>query len=151
MTPIKSGEIRDIILGVAVIAFTATLMIVGLSSLTDGLGPKIGDIISFTANSVPSVSTASITANSAIASPTTTCVLDVQVIQQSGGSFVVEATRDRSFQVHWSGKRTKNGSGDCGGAADLLLNSIQIEDLILAAGGKGIRTAQVEPYLAVGN
>jgi hypothetical protein len=69
-------------------------------------------------------------------------VLDVHVVQKSGGSLVVEATRfepNRGFQVHWAGVRPSDGREDCGGSVDLLLNGAQMGALIFAAGGTGVK------------
>ena len=69
-------------------------------------------------------------------------MLDVHVMQKSGGSLVVEATRfepERGFQVHWAGMRTSDGLEDCGGSVDLDMNSAQMGALIFAAGGTGVK------------
>ena len=96
-----------------------------------------------TLETIPSVSTASFVASRAIAPDSMACILDVQTMQKSGGSLVVESTQSvpsRIFQVHWAGARTSNNRDDCGGSADLLLNSYQISALIFAAGGTGVKT-----------
>ena len=50
--------------------------------------------------------TASFVASRAIAPDSMACILDVQTMQKSGGSLVVESTQSvpsRIFQVHWAG------------------------------------------------
>jgi hypothetical protein len=138
----KSGELYTALV-VMVIAINAGIQLMaGLLQLADRLGPQTGDIIAFPATQEPSVSTASFAASRAIAPDSMSCILDVQTMQKSGGSVVVEATQfepSRIFQVHWAGARTSNDRADCGGSADLLLNSNQISTLIFAAGGTGVK------------
>jgi hypothetical protein len=146
MTPInhhKSHEVRTAFLVMALLAIAATLIMVGLFGLADDLEPKLGDIISFPPGRVPSISTASIKVSPTNTPSQGTCVLDVQVMQRSGGSLVVEATRRKpghAFQVHWAGLRTSQGEDDCGSSADFLLNKVQVAALIFAAGGTGPKT-----------
>jgi hypothetical protein len=66
------------------------------------------------------------------------CILSPGVMAKVGGSLVIEArrmSRPPAFQVHWAGGRTDNGSGDCGSAADLLLERTDVMRLANAAGG----------------
>ncbi len=117
------------------------LLMAGLLRLADRRAAQAGDIIAFPATRVPSVSTAPFAARRAIVADSMTCVLDVQTMQKSGGSLVVEASRfdpGRIFRVHWVGVRTSSDRDDCGSSADLLLNSNQISALIFAAGGTGV-------------
>ena len=146
MTPTndrKSGELSTAFMVVVVVITGGSLLAAGLLRLADRLGPQTGDIIAFPATRVPSVSTASFAASRAIGPDSMSCILDVQTMQKSGGSLVVESTQSepsRIFQVHWAGARTSNDRDDCGGSADLLLNSYQISALIFAAGGTGVKT-----------
>lgn len=62
------------------------------------------------------------------------CTLDLSVLQ--GGSMVVEAPVPGSpgqFLVHWAGRLTAQGPGDCGHAADLVLDTGQLQTLTSAA------------------
>jgi hypothetical protein len=134
----KSGESYAATAILVAVVIAGLLLTVGFRLLADDWGPQTGDIIAFPATQAPS-SNATITVNSARASGSTACVLDFHVMQKSGGSLVVEATRlesGRGFLVHWAGRRT---SDDCGGSLDLLLNSAQIGALIFAAGGTGAK------------
>ena len=76
----------------AAVISAGILLTAGLRRLANDWGPQTGDIISFPATKVPSISTASIKVNPAGASVSRQCVLDVHVVQKSGGSLVVEAT-----------------------------------------------------------
>lgn len=117
------------------------LLMAGLLRLADERAPQAGDIIAFRATRVPSVSTASLAVGRAIAASSMSCILDVQTMQRSGGSLVVETVQlkpSQMFRVHWAGVRTSSGDDDCGSAADILLNSNQIGILTFAAGGTGV-------------
>jgi hypothetical protein len=132
----------------ATIAIAAAVIVVGLVHLADRLGPQLGDIVAFLPRRLPSVSTASITVSPTNAPARKTCVLDVQAIQKSGGSLVIEATHpnpDDTFVVHWAGLRTSDSQQDCGSSADFVLNRVQVAALIFAAGGKGVKAAQDQP------
>lgn len=148
MTPMnhhKSSETRVAFLGMAILVIAATVIIVGLTGLADGLGPQLGDIVSFLPSKITSSMSTLITVSPVNTTARKTCVLDMQVIQRSGGSLVIEATRskpDRLFKVHWAGLRTSDGQNDCGNSADLLLDRVQVAALIFAAGGKGVKFAQ---------
>jgi hypothetical protein len=66
------------------------------------------------------------------------CSLSPGVMAKFGGSLVIEArrmSRPPAFRVHWAGGHTDNGSGDCGLAADLLLERTDVMRLANAAGG----------------
>lgn len=145
MTPTKdrrSDENRAVLVAMAIIIATGAVLIVGLLRLADSLGPGIGDIVAFPATRAPSVSTASMTVQEFGASARGICVLDVPVIQSTGGSLVIEAMQfkpDRSFRVHWAGVRTSKDQQDCGSSADLLLSKVQMGSLIFAAGGTGVQ------------
>jgi hypothetical protein len=155
VTPINDhgpNEARLVFLSLAVLLVAAPLMVVGLLRLADCLGPNLGDIVSFSASDEPSVSTASITVK-----PFNyygTCVLDVPVMQTTGGSLVIEAAlfgSEQAFQVHWAGLRTDNGQEDCGTSADFLLNKTQMAVLIAAAGGKGVKATQSQAKRPAGS
>jgi hypothetical protein len=137
----KSGEPFAAVPIVAVVILAAILLTIGFHRLADSLGPRTGDIISFPGTRVASISRALITVSPLGAPGGRACILDLPVMQKSGGSLVIEAMRsepDRIFQVHWTGVRTSDGPGDCGGSVDLLLNSAQIAALAFASGGTGV-------------
>jgi hypothetical protein len=138
----KSGDLYTAFKVIAVVIAMGIPLTAGLMRLVDRLGPQTGDIIAFPATRVPSAITVSFTVNHAITRDSMSCILDVQTMQQFGGSLVVEAAQYEPswiFKVHWAGGRTSNDRDDCGGSADLLLNSYQISALIFAAGGTGAK------------
>lgn len=138
----KSGD-RYIAFMVIAAAITACiLLMLGLAQLASGRAPETGDIIAFPGTRTPLISATSFTARRAITTSGMSCTLDVQTMQRSGGSLVVEASEfspSRIFRVHWAGVRTSSNHDDCGSSADLLLNNNQIFALIFAAGGKGVK------------
>jgi len=139
----KSGEAYATFIAIlGVVTTVGIVLTAGLSWLADSLGPQAGDIITFVAARAPSVSTGVITAGRAATTGKASCILDVQTMQRSGGSLVVESKRfapKRIFQVHWAGARTSNGPDDCGTSADLLVSIDEVAALIFAAGGKGVK------------
>ena len=144
MTPTndrKSRELYAAFIVVAVVMTAGILSTAGLLRLADRMAPQIGDILAFRATRAPSISTASFAVRRAMSADSRSCILDVQTMQKSGGSLVVETSQfepDRIFRVHWAGVRTSSDGDDCGSSADLLLNSNQISALIFAAGGTGV-------------
>jgi hypothetical protein len=138
----KSVERYTAFMVIAALIMACILLMAGLLQLADGRAPETGDIIDFPATRTPSLSTTSFAAKRAIAAGSMSCILDVQTMQRSGGSLVVETSKfnpSRIFQVHWAGPRTSSDHDDCGSSADLLLNGNQIAALVFAAGGKGVK------------
>ena len=136
----KSAERYTAVMVGAVVIAASILLAAGLLRLADRRAAQTGDIIVFPATRAPSAGTTSFAARRAI-TDTMSCTLDVQTMQKSGGSLVVETSRFAPgliFQVHWAGERTSSDRDDCGRSADLLLNSNQISALIFAAGGTGV-------------
>lgn len=68
------------------------------------------------------------------------CVLQPGLMMRDGGSLVVEqrTVKADSYRVHWAGEHTAAGNDDCGAAADLTLNRVDLQILINAAGGAGV-------------
>ena len=133
-------------------ALTAAVLIVGIGGMTtylvlkfDALHPKVGDIIEFarlkagTASWQIKVETAAVAGRNPSAGP---CVFDPNEMSVAGGSLLIEAREEASpprFHLHWAGRHTAKGSGDCGPAADLTLDCYDLQRLANAAGGFGIR------------
>jgi hypothetical protein len=66
------------------------------------------------------------------------CVLSPGVMAVHGGSLVVEArrlSRPPVYRVHWAGGHTDGTAGDCGTAADLVLERTELMRLANVAGG----------------
>lgn len=133
-------------------AFIAAAMMVTIGGLTtwlalkfDALRPKVGDIIEF-ARTPPGtdswqmkIETTAVAGRDPAAGP---CVLDPNAMSADGGSLLIEAREETSpprFHLHWAGHHTATGAGDCGAAADLTLDRLDLQRLANAAGGFGIR------------
>jgi hypothetical protein len=101
--------------------------------------PHIGDIVSFSAsNQQPGGDAARLIVHR---QNQFGCVLDLNILRQSGGSLIVEseiAESAGSFLVHWAGERTTADTGNCGDNADLILNARDLDILALSAGGYGV-------------
>jgi hypothetical protein len=68
------------------------------------------------------------------------CTLDLNVVQRSGGSLVVEsqtAGEPIAFHVHWAGERTSDDDADCGPGADLTVKRHYLDLMAAYAGGYG--------------
>jgi hypothetical protein len=133
-------------------ALSAALLIVAIGGLTtwlalkfDSLRPRVGDMIVFVPTTPEtdswqlSVATMSVAGREPSAGP---CIFDPNEISVSGGSLVVEAREEASpprFQIHWAGRHTAKGAGDCGATADLTLDRFDLQRLANAAGGFGVK------------
>jgi hypothetical protein len=133
-------------------ALSAALLIVAIGGLTtylalkfDALRPRVGDMIVFLQTPADAdswqlkVATTSVTGRDPASGP---CVFDPNEMSAAGGSLIVEArheTSPPSFQLHWAGRHTAKGAGDCGAAADLTLDRFDLQRLANAAGGFGVR------------
>ena len=135
----KSGEPRAAATFMVAVIIAGILLTAELQRLADDWGPQTGDIVSLPATQMPSISTTSITVNPAGAARGGPCVLDLHIMQKSGGSFVVEATHSNRSRLSGSLGRhaDKRWPGRLWGLADLLLNVAQMNAIIFAAGGTG--------------
>ncbi|MSP02174.1 MAG: hypothetical protein EXR07_14155 [Acetobacteraceae bacterium] len=131
-------------LAVALLLVTIGGMTTWLALKYDRLRPRIGDMIVFVPNSSGTdtwrltIATTAVTARNALAGP---CVFDPNEMSAGGGSLIVEAREETSpprFRVHWAGRHTAKGAGDCGPAADLTLERQELQRLANAAGGIGL-------------
>ena len=79
------------------------------------LGPRVGDIIAFDPTRQAGFdSPAQLTAQR---SEQTDCILDLRLLQRTGGSLVLEgrtAPPSGLYTAHWSGGHTSNEQLDCG-------------------------------------
>ncbi len=131
-----------------------TLIAAALLTVTTGLaamfeleqfGPAVGGIIVFKPDTAAterwSVNAAIVEAPRLGLSGETNgrhCVLSPSVMAVRGGSLVVEArrlSRPPVYRVHWAGGPTDDASGDCGTAADLVLERTELMRLANVAGG----------------
>jgi hypothetical protein len=138
-------------------ALAAALLIVAIGGMTtylalrfDALRPKVGDIIVFlpTESGADSwqleVSTTAVSGRGWDAGP---CVFDPNEMSAAGGSLIIEAREETSpprFQLHWAGRHTAKGRGDCGAAADLTLDRYDLQRLANAAGGFGVKLRTIQ-------
>lgn len=131
-----------------------TLIAGALLTVTTGLaamfeleqfGPAVGGIIVFKPDAAAterwSVKAAIVEAPRVGLSgetPSRHCVLRPNMMAVRGGSLVVEArrlSRPPVYRVHWAGGPTDGGPGDCGTAADLVLERTELMRLGNVAGG----------------
>lgn len=148
----RSRRVRaDDTLGTVVL----TLIAGALLALATGLcafseleryGPSIGNIIVFRA-----VAGATewwhIDAKIADA-PGRSCVLSPSAMGSGGGSLIIEARRLSSppvYRVHWAGRHTSRGDGDCGASADLVLSRSDLMRLADVAGGFNANLRMIGP------
>ena len=135
-------------LGTVILALVAGALLTvttGLAAMMEleQFGPAVGGIIVFRPDAA---ATERWSVNAAIAEPgrlggeanASHCVLSPNVMAAHGGSLVVEArrlSRPPVYRVHWAGGHTDVGSGDCGTAADLVLERTELMRLANVAGG----------------
>lgn len=133
-------------------ALAAALLIVAIGGMTtylalkfDALRPRVGDMIVFvpTQSDADSwqlqVATTAVSGRQQDAGP---CVFDPNEMSADGGSLIIESREEASpprFQLHWAGRHTAKGGGDCGASADLTLDRYDLQRLANAAGGFGVR------------
>jgi hypothetical protein len=106
---------------------------------TIDLGPKVGDILVFRqgAHMPPDWE---FTVASTAAGEMASCLLQPDIMAAGGGSLVVEerSLSPRRFRVHWAGKRTSQGSANCGQNAELEVSGMDLQLLSNAVGGPGV-------------
>jgi hypothetical protein len=116
--------------------------IISVSTIADleHASPHPGDILAFT----PSATIAPADQNTRLLvhrQDRYGCVLDLDVLRQSGGSLIVETEiggDGRNFRVHWAGARTSADTGNCGSDADLIVDRHDLDVVALSAGGYGV-------------
>ncbi|HUN41463.1 MAG TPA: hypothetical protein VMU81_14330 [Acetobacteraceae bacterium] len=132
----NSGQLYTILFQTVAAALAISVVITASLRLADALRPQNGDIIAFVPSTGGGVSIeATLVARRAGRSRSAFCILDPKVMQQSGGSLVIEAANlggIHGYRVHWAGGRTSAGA-DCGQSANLLLTPDDIAELLLAA------------------
>jgi hypothetical protein len=115
----------------------------------DAMRPRVGDMIVFTPTPADAdswqlkVATTSVAGREATAGP---CIFDPNVMAAAGGSLIVESREETSpprFQLHWAGRHTAKGTGDCGPTADLALDRFDLQRLANSAGGFGVHPTAI--------
>ncbi len=133
-------------------ALAAALLIIAIGGMTtymalkfDALRPRVGDMIVFARTSPDGdtwqlqVATTSVSGRDQTAGP---CVFDPNEMSAAGGSLIIETREETNpprFQLHWAGRHTAKGAGDCGKAADVTLDRYDLQRLANAAGGFGVK------------
>jgi hypothetical protein len=136
----KSNDLYVALAGMGLVCVVLVVTIVNTLRLVDKLGPRIGDIITFSPAKTISPDAqeeVTVTTNPAGGLAAIRCVLDPRTMLASGGSLVIEAVWPKpnpSYRVHWAGTRTSDGRTDCGAQAEFLLSQPDIVALHLAAG-----------------
>lgn len=132
----------------ALVGLTVGLLALGgsieIARMAAQIGPKVGDQVVFGLDRKSQVASKEVlTVTRTVGS---SCRLDIALIQQFGGSLIVEERGpgpQRLYRVHWSGRATAAGGGNCGTAADLRLNETQLATLAEAAGGYGLSRSRL--------
>jgi hypothetical protein len=126
-------------------AATALAAISGVTSLAREaaeLGPRVGDVVVFDpAHPAPLDNTPRLIANRPGGA---SCVLDLAIVQQSGGSLVVEQRgtgANRFYRAHWAGPLTSEAPTDCGMDAELAFSDQDMTALAAAARGPDLNSA----------
>jgi hypothetical protein len=114
------------------------LILTGIVRVAHG-SPHVGDIVAF----VPSMTAHAGKGTRLLVHRQDQfgCVLDLNVLRQSGGSLIVETqfgAGASGFRVHWAGVRTSEDPGNCGSDADLIVDHSDLDRLSLSAGGYGV-------------
>jgi hypothetical protein len=135
----KTSQTSQFVLMVTAGVLAVVSGMAGFARAAAELGPRVGDVIAFDPAHHSSFDSA---ARLTVRRPSQgSCVLDLAIIQRSGGSLVLEERGigpDRLFRAHWAGPRTNEGADNCGTAADLVLAMTDINALAMAAGGFGV-------------
>jgi hypothetical protein len=138
----KPGQIAQIVLLATAIVGAAATGAAGLVRQVEVLGPRVGDIVTFDPRR-PFPFDSAVRLDVA-RPPKTDCVLDLGVMQRSGGSLVVEQRTTvprRLYRAHWAGARTSMDADDCGTDGDVVLSATDINVLATASNGFGMDRA----------
>jgi hypothetical protein len=133
----NSNDLFSTLSTLSLLAAIVAMSIVGMLRIVEHLKPGVGDIISFDrARIVPHDTETRIEVRPVGASDLASCILDISRIQQSSGSFIIEAIGPDPifiYHVHWAGGPTSSAQTNCGESANLLLSAVQITTLKMAA------------------
>jgi hypothetical protein len=131
---------------VAIVGVTASLVVLR----REAARPVVGDMVVFRAGTDdrgPWRVHALVTRLGPSGKEAGVCVLNSTTMAASGGTLLVEArlpSEPTPYRVHWAGKRTDIGHGDCGASADLLMARVDLRKLATSAGGFGVRTKGID-------
>lgn len=135
------GDEWQTLLTAAVAACLLVVTIISLSlRLATSMSARTGDVIRLDPTDRPiSDSEAQVPAIVIGDGPVRVCTFNLRVMELSGGSIVIEATRfdpTLSYRVHWAGVRTNDDASDCGRAAELRVSADAIAALSMAAASR---------------
>lgn len=140
MAHTNNHKSRDVFSKISVLSLLATvgaMSIVGMLRIVDHMRPGVGDIILFDpANIASQDMEPRLEVRPVDTSHVASCTLDVQRMQQSSGSLLIEATRPDPifiYRVHWAGGPTSDARTSCGTSVNLLLSEVQFTTLKMAA------------------
>jgi hypothetical protein len=136
---VTTGEVaRTAVLASLIAALLASSVAMVSAATRIEIGPRVGDILVFRRGAHMPTDWEFTVVTTAV--PAATCSLRPDIMAAEGGSLVVEQRlrSPRTFQVHWAGKRTSTGSFDCGGSADLVVSSADLQLLSTFVGGPGV-------------
>ena len=136
----KTGSFPQSLLVATAMLLAVVSGMAGIAHKAAQLAPQVGDVLAFDpAHQAPFESEARLTAERPRQA---NCVLDLAMMQRSGGSLVLEQRGgdgpDRAYRAHWAGPRTSQDTEDCGTEADLVLSQMDINAIASAAGGFGV-------------
>lgn len=138
-------------------ALAASLLIVAIGGVTtwfalqyDALRPRVGDMIVFAPTQSDGdpwqleVPTTKVAGRAQTAGP---CIFNPNEMSANGGSMIIESREEANpprFQLHWAGRHTAKGEGDCGASVDLTLDRFDLQRLANSAGGFGVKPHTLE-------
>ncbi len=133
----KPDEWQTLATGAAAVVLLVVTIIGASLRLATSMSARTGDIIRLSPTDPPvSDSEARVPAIIIGDGHDRVCMFNLRVMELSGGSIVIEATRFDpvlSYRVHWAGVRTSNDATDCGRAAELRVSADAIAALSMAA------------------
>ena len=146
--------LAPVLTAVATILLTACLGVLSILQL-EQFGPQVGAIIVFKPSAarmdlwqISTTAGPDLSPNAARGATIQVCTLSPSAMAEGGGSLVVEARRMSAppvYRVHWAGRRTSHGSGNCGTDADLVLSRTDLQKLANTAGGFGVGPRTIGP------
>jgi hypothetical protein len=146
----KQGGLSETLLCMGVVSLVATIGMLGLVRLANGMSPRIGDIMVLDPAANASIDAQTqIKATPVGQSATDPCILDMRLMRAVSGSLVIEAVESEqgsSYRVHWAGAHTSLGSAglacpckkilrreECQSRQGGLLFALKLIQLILGA------------------
>src|SRR5215471_7111757 len=130
--------VRTAVLASLIAALLASSVAMVSAATRIEIGPQVGDILVFRRGAHMPTDWEFTVMTTAVSAAT--CSLRPDIMAAEGGSLVVEQRLQspRTFQVHWAGIRTSMGGSDCGGSAELIVSSADLQLLSNVVGGPGV-------------